>query len=820
MLLLLLCTAATLVSWPAGASNEDEAGYRVPSDALVDIVDQQRTPSAVLMPNKDALMLLEPSGLPPLEELASEELRLAGRRIHPPTSGPSRARASVGLKVVDVATGVEATFAGLPAEPQITGLSLAPDGRNFAFQHTTEDSIELWVGDIASRQVRRLTSRALNQTEPLPLEWLPDSSGLVVPLVPLDRAAAPQRPELPSSPVIEESRGRTAPARTYQDLLADPHDERLFEHWFTTQLARVGLDGSVRELGRPAIFWSYGLAPDGSALLVERLVPPWSYRVPISRFPREIELWKPDGTMLAAVASIELQEEVPITFGSVTSGPRSVQWRADQPATLFWVEALDGGDARVEAAQRDRLMALAPPYDEPARVLGSLDLRFAGVQWSADGSALVTDLWWQTRQSRMVLLPAEGAAADRSARVLFDRSYEDRYSDPGTPLTERSSSGERLLRRLSDGRLILLGDGASEQGDRPFLDLYDPVSGQAERLFQSQGSWYEEPVDVLEADASGRPQVLLTRRESVDEPPNYFARDLRTDTLRAVTQFEHPVPQLRGLGKELLRFTRTDGVELTGTLYTPPGWKPEDGPLPTLVWAYPREFKSAAAAGQVRDSPYRFRRIDHWSPVSFLALGYAVLDDPAMPIVGEGDVEPNDRYVEQLVSSAAAAVDALVAKGVSERGRIAIGGHSYGAFMTANLLAHSDLFAAGIARSGAYNRTLTPFGFQAEQRSVWEAPEVYFAMSPFLHAEKVNEPILLIHGQADNNSGTFPMQSERFYAAVKGNGGTARLVMLPYESHGYRARSSLLHMLWEQEEWLAEWLRSDPSARVEESAGD
>jgi len=376
-----------------------------------------------------------------------------------------------------------------------------------------------------------------------------------------------------------------------------------------------------------------------------------------------------------------------------------------------------------------------------------------------------------------------------------------------------------VLATADGGRTIfLIGDGASAEGDRPFLDAFDLETKEAERLFRSEAPFYERPVEVLDAEAG----VVLTRRESVDEPPNYFLRRLADGDGAAtngaaaappirLTEFPHPTPQLEGTDKELIRYRRADGVELGATLYTPAGWTPEQGPLPTLVWAYPEEFKNADFAGQVQDSPYRFDRAWWGSPLLWLARGYAVLDDPTMPIVGEGDDEPNDRYVEQLVASAAAAVDELVRRGVAERQRIAVGGHSYGAFMTANLLAHSDLFATGIARSGAYNRTLTPFGFQSEERSLWQAPEVYSAMSPFMNADKVNEPLLLIHGDSDNNSGTFPMQSERYYNALQGHGATVRLVMLPHESHGYRARESVLHMLWETERWLDEFLAPQPA---------
>jgi dipeptidyl aminopeptidase/acylaminoacyl peptidase len=301
---------------------------------------------------------------------------------------------------------------------------------------------------------------------------------------------------------------------------------------------------------------------------------------------------------------------------------------------------------------------------------------------------------------------------------------------------------------------------------------------------------------------------VLTRRESVQEPPNYFYHNLEKNRTVQLTGFPHPTPQLKGITKELIRYNRDDGLKLTARLYLPDGYTTADGPLPMVMWAYPREYKSADAAGQVTDSPYRFIRTSWSSPVVWLLRGYAVLDYPSMPIIGEGDEEPNDSFIEQLVAGAKAAIDEVVRRGVADPERIAIGGHSYGAFMTANLLAHSDLFRAGIARSGAYNRSLTPFGFQSEDRTFWEAPETYFAMSPFMHADKVDEPILLIHGEADNNSGTYPMQSERFYNALKGHGAICRLVMLPHESHGYRARESALHVLYETDRWLEKYVKN------------
>ena len=191
--------------------------------------------------------------------------------------------------------------------------------------------------------------------------------------------------------------------------------------------------------------------------------------------------------------------------------------------------------------------------------------------------------------------------------------------------------------------------------------------------------------------------------------------------------------------------------------------------------------------------------------------GYAVLDNAAMPIVGDPRTV-NDHFVEQVVMDAKAAVEKAVAMGVTDPARVGVGGHSYGAFMTANLLCHTDLFAAGIARSGAYNRTLTPFGFQSESRTLWQAPDMYFKVSPFLSADKIKGALLLIHGEADNNPGTFPVQSERMYQAVRGNSGTVRYVSLPYESHGYEARESVGHTLYEMITWFDKYVKNAPSA--------
>jgi len=797
---------------PIRAQDTTSPVYRTPDQTLVDIVDALPTPSVSLAPDNEWMLLMQAPSLPSIAELAERELKLAGMRIKPQINGPSRTYPYIDLSLMRVSDSEERAITGLPSDPRLENVRWSPDGRWISFTNTGEDGIELWVAEVESGQARRLLGPRLNLTMYAPSAWLPDSRTLICTLVPEGRGAEPEALRVPGGPTIQENVGKVAPARTYQDLLQNQHDEALFEYYGSAQLASVTVDGAVSTIGAPGIIWDFDPSPNGQYLLVETLHRPFSYSVPANRFPNRIEVLDLAGNRVHLVADLPLQEEVPTAFGSVPTGPRSVQWRADAAATLVWAEALDGGDADAEADERDQLYTLAAPFTGDPVPLITLGLRYGGIAWGSDELALVYESWWKTRQLRTWRVQPGSHRAD--PELLFERSYEDRYGDPGSPDTKRNAAGRSVMITADRGRtLFLMGNGASPEGDRPFVDRFDLRTKETTRLFRSEAPYYERAIQLLDDDG----RYVLTIRESQEEPANYFVRDLRRNMLRQVTDFPNPTPQLAGAHKEMIRYKRDDGVDLTATLYLPPGYDPADGPLPMLMWAYPIEFKSADAAGQVSGSPYSFTRLNGWSTAIWLTQGYAVLDGPTMPIIGEDDAEPNDTYVEQLVSSAKAAVDEVARRGVAEPGRIAIGGHSYGAFMTANLLSHSDLYAAGIARSGAYNRTLTPFGFQAEERTVWEAPEVYFAMSPFMHADKVNEPILLIHGEMDNNSGTFPLQSQRYYHALKGLGKTARLVMLPYESHGYRARESILHMLWEMQQWLDTYVKQAEPERAEVS---
>ena len=770
--------------------------YKLPPQVVVDMLDAPPLPAASVSPDRQWLLLLEQRSMPTIAELAQPMLRLAGNRINPRTTGPQLPGAITGLVLKRIVNGAERRIA-VPAPAAFSFVSWAPGGRAVAFVQTRDAGLVLWVADPVTGQARALTGPTLNAADGAPCQWMPDGARLLCSFIPEGRGPAPEAPQTPVGPTTQDATGRAAPAPTFQDMLEDAHDETLFDYYFTAQLALVdAATGARTPLGRPAIFDNVDVAPGGEFVLVSRTTRPYSFVVPAGRFPKEIEVWNLRGDVVHRVAQLPLAN-VPIR--GVRAGPRGVVWRPGVPATLVWVEALDGGDPRNQVDHQDRFVTLAAPFGGEPVELVRLAKRSGGILWDAAGGlALISEYDRERRWLKTWIVDAARPTAPPPK--LRDRSAEYRYGDPGSPQLRPTSTGVIALLRRGDW-IYLTGAGASPQGDRPFLDRLNLTTLKTERLWRADTTHYESIVAVLDDAAT----QVLTRRESRTEPPNYFVRTVQRDALRPLTAFKDPAPQLTGIEKRLVTYTRADGVPLAGTLYLPPGYRPGTR-LPVVMWAYPTEFASASAAGQVSAAPNRFNIIRGPSHLFFLTQGYAVLDDPKMPIIG-GDTA-NNHYVEQLVASAKAAVDKLVDMGVADRDRIGVGGHSYGAFMTANLLAHSDLFRAGIARSGAYNRTLTPFGFQNEDRTFWQARDVYLRMSPFIYADSINEPLLMTHGEADNNTGTFPINSERLFAAIKGLGGTARLVMLPNEAHGYAARESVLHTLAEMFEWFDRYVKN------------
>lgn len=769
--------------------------YLRPAGDVARALERPPLPEVQVSPDRSYLLLVQREGMPGIEELSRPWLALAGKRFLPENFGPLPDRNGRIVKITlfsirdKRSRDVEIPSSVNPYQPRFS-----PDCKWLAFLDLQPEGISLWIAEASTGRSRRISNPELSLVTGS-FFWLPDSSGIICRRRSNRFLQPPAEPRVPEGPVIQETTDVEAKVRTYQDLLKTPHDIKLFEHYFTSQLVCVSLDGRTKAIGEPGIFENVSISPDGLFLVVVRIVKPYSYLVPWHYFSREIEIWNTGGRKIKILAKLERAEEIPI--GGVPTGPRSVDWRDDHPSTLVWVEALDGGDPQKDAAYRDQLMLLEPPFRGAPRQLLRTAMRFREILWgSGEWEFLFTEDRIKQWSRTWAFSVRNGELGEN--KLLWDRDSGDAYGDPGRLVGHYNSRG-RFLIDEHGGRVLLAGTGSSPDGDHPFLDQFVIETGQSHRIFQNLGDAYEEVVDVLDSEGL----EIITRHETASSPPSYYKVNSSSGNRSGLVEFSNPAPEFKGMRRETIHYLRNDGVELSGTLCLPPGWK-EGEKLPLVMWAYPREYNDPGIAAQVRGSSHRFPQVSGASHLYFLLEGYAVLDGPAMPVVG---TLGNDTFVEQLIMNAKAAVDKVVNMGIADKDKIAIGGHSYGAFMTANLLAHSDFFAAGIARSGAYNRTLTPFGFQNERRTFWEAPEVYFSMSPFMHANQINEPILLIHGEADSNSGTFPIQSHRMFHALKGLGATARLVVLPQESHGYVARESVMHTVYEMLEWGERFLK-------------
>ena len=797
--------------------------YRKPSKVIMDALNSPMTPTLTVNPTHDFAMQGQPVRYPPIAELAQPMLRIAGMRINPKTNGLHNITFSSALTLRKIPEGTEIKVE-LPPNAKLMPGVWSPDAKNFAFTNTTNTGIELWIGDTTGKAhkiegVRINTvmgggrgfvtipaggpGRGAFNPPPSDVQWMPDGKTLLVEMVKPNRGLAPAAPAVPPGPHVQESLGGAAPVVTHEDMLQNPHDEDLFEYYATSQLAYVDVaTGKVTPVGKAGIVESARISPDGKALLVTTIHKPFSYLHAAREFPTEVEVWDHTGKVLRKVASIPLADRVPIN--GVQTGPRNIQWRPNQPATLVWVEALDAGDLKNRVPYRDRLVTLKAPFTEEPHEVYKSTQRFSGIQFfEKGGTALTEDSERMTRTVRTFMIELDDPG--QPAKLVWSRNQQDRYKDPGSPMTKVLPTGGRVI--VQDGGNIFLdGLGASPTGDHPFLDRYNIATGKTEHLFRCDDDHYETVVALLDAHGD----KFLTRRESPSETPNYFVRT-SSGQMTAVTHFADPQPIFRKVTKQLVTYKRADGVPLSFDLYLPPDYKPGTR-LPTLIWAYPREYNDADTAGQVSGSSKRFTEVTGYSQIFHVLDGFAVLDNAAMPVVGDNPDVVNNTYIDQIVADAKAAIDKAAEMGVTDPSRVAVGGHSYGGFMTANLLAHCDLFKAGIAESGAHNRTLTPFGFQSERRTLWQAPDVYLKMSPFMFADKIKTPMLLIHGEADDNDGTFPIQSDRMYQAVRGNGGTVRLVFLPHEAHGYRGKETIEHVLWEKSQWLNKYLKGTAAA--------
>lgn len=795
-----------------GANAQENTKYQKPPKEILDLINSPLTPSVNIDHNGEWMLLLERTPFKSIEEVSAQEYRLAGLRINPRNNGGSRTNYSTNITLKNIKSGDEFEVNGLPANPKISNTSWSPDYSKLAFANTLAAGIELWVLDIQTKQATKLTDGVLNAVfRGNPYTWSRDGQSLICKFVNPDRGEMISTDKTPTGPVIQENLGKKAPSRTYQDLLQNKTDEALFDYFSSSVLYKVALDGTKTKFAKADIYSGFSQSPDGEYFMLRSLKKPYSYLVPYYRFPAVLSLYDKTGKFIKVVQELPLIEEMPSGFDATQTGPRNVSWRADKPASLYWIEALDGGNPRTKAEFRDAVYTTDYPFDlNDKHHLISVKNRYSRIIWGNDKIALVYDRWRKNRSSTVYKINPN--TSNESPEIVFKLNTEDLYKNPGSFVTEENEYGRNVLMITKDKYLYLSGQGYSPEGNRPFLRQYDIGKKTTKELWRADGiSTYETPggrsgfyyLDIKKG-------LMITNIQSKTDNPQYYLRNFKKKKApKQLTFFANPYKGLEGVSKEFIKYKRDDGVDLTATMYLPAGYdKAKDGRIPLLMWAYPREYKDPRTAGQVRTSPHRFTRISYGSPIFWVLRGFAILESAEFPIIGVGETEPNDLFIPQLVANAKAAIDALDEMGIVDRKRVAVGGHSYGAFMTANLLTHSDLFAGGIARSGAYNRTLTPFGFQSEERTYWEAPDLYFAMSPFMNANKMKHPLLLIHGVADNNSGTFPLQSERYYNALKGHGATVRLVMLPAESHGYASSESILHVLWETDRWLMKYVKN------------
>jgi dipeptidyl aminopeptidase/acylaminoacyl peptidase len=763
---------------------------------IADILDAPAPPEALVSPAGNAVLLATPVRYRPVSDLAEPFFRGGGLRINPRNNASHLFPYYVALTLQRIADGVAVPLA-LPAGARAVQPRWNATGSMFAFANVTPTTVELWIGDAATGAIHRLDNIRLNTSLGYTVTWMPDQKTLLVKTVPADRGAPPPEVTVPAGPRVEDTQGVKSASSTYEgaELMTGPHDADLFDYYAPSQIALVdAVSGKMTPVGAPVLSWKLLPSPDGRYLLLDRLHRPYSFSRTIARFPTDVEVWDLSGNKVETLASLPLAEQVPIE--GVRTGPREHEWRATAPATVVWFEALDEGDSFKKVPHHDRVML--KPVGGTATELLRTEQRLESRDWiEGGGLAALEEADYDKRWIKIWLADADHPQS--APRLVWSRNADDAYNDPGTPVRRRLPNGALAVRQ-SGGAIFLSGEGATPAGNRPFLDRLDLRTLKSERLFRSAPDVLESFVAFLDA------KTFLTSRESTNDPPNFHLRMIGGTSSRQLTHYADPAPQLRQLSKRLVTYQRPDGVKLSFTLYLPPGYK-EGTRLPTIVWAYPLDYTDPNAAGQVVAAPQKFTTVAGASPI-FLALeGYAVLDNAAMPVVGP-TATAYDTFLDQIIANAKAAIDKAVELGVTDRDRVGVMGHSHGALMTANLLAWSDLFRAGVARSGAYNHTLRPFGFQNERRTLYQAPETYLKLSPLVHADKIDEPLLIMHGERDNNPGTVPLQSEKLYDAIRGAGGTARLVILPREAHGYLARESVEEALYQTIDWFDRYVKN------------
>lgn len=752
--------------------------YVLPPEPVVSLLERESAPTAFVHAGARRVARLFEQKLVPTSQLERPQLGLAGLRI----DVGNRMRAGTDLytrlrySALDYAADIHEYRP--PDGSLIAELNFSPSGNKMLVTLAFTDHLEVGLLDARDHSFQTLSTGPLSAFWGAPCSFVNEDSLI---------CAQPQNtgapPPIEIGPNIRELMSGAAPVVPYSNLLRDANDDRLFEHYGAVQFALVPTDGTEsRLLNVSGMITAAGVSPDSDFIYTSRISRPYPRQLPVSRFPQSLSIHSTASGEKIFEQAKASRDQVNV---SLAPGPRMPSWDPTRPASLLFVERqLEANDSAT-----DSLLEISAPFGGPAQNLAPGLRRVSAFAWSNKGNLFLTDSGsgsrtWVSYQLRDKLIE------------LARGGESDVVGDPMQALRVNGESGAILE---TSGILHFKDETSLDTGAHPTLVAWTYATGKSDELWRSKDTEHAEVLAVLKHKK--REYLIATESPSL---PRHLVIS-REGQRHGLTQPAPPHPELFGMERRMMRYKRADGLPLSGMLSLPAGAQ-EGITTPLVLWIYPRDFADSDQASKSKEYPQRY--IDPKGASRFLLLnqGYALFDCP-MPIVGEV-TSGRDDFLSQLISNAEAAIDHLVSIGIADRDRIAVMGHSYGAFAVANLLAHSKLFRTGIATSGAYNRTLTPFGFQRETRTFWQNTEAYVNMSPFFFADNIEGSLLLVHGEADDNAGTPILQSERFYAALVGNGVRTRFVSFPYEGHHLRGRDAVLHTAAEMIHWLDRELRS------------